>query len=457
MKTLLKGGTVVSGSVATCADVLIEGGKILAVGENLSTDGAKAVDCSGKLLFPGFIDAHTHFDLHVAGTVTADDFYTGSRAALRGGTTTVIDYATPEKGESLAFGLSSWMEKASGKAFCDYGFHMTIDDWNDGISHEIGDMAGEGISSYKMYMTYPAMMIGERDMYFALKRLKEVGGIAGVHCENSGVIDALILEAKAEGRLSPSSHPRTRPAALEAEAVSRLLRLARIADVPIIIVHLSSREALEEVRAARKRGQKVFVETCPQYLLLEDSVYDAEDYLEAAKFVCAPPIRTAADQAALWDGLKNGDIQTVATDHCSFTLEQKMAGRNDFTKIPGGLPGVEHRGVLLYTAGVAAGRISPSDMCRVLSENAAKLYGCYPQKGVIAPGSDADIVVYDPNTDGVITAKDQLQNTDYTPYEGIRTAGSIVQVYLRGELAVENGAVLAEPTGQFLHRGNFRL
>ena len=457
MKTLLKGGTVVSGEGVTRADVLLDGETIAAVGEHLCADGAAVVDCGGKLLFPGFIDAHTHFDLHVSGTVTADDFLTGSRAALRGGTTMVIDYATPEKGETLAFGLASWREKAEGKAFCDYSFHMTIDDWNEGISREIDDMADAGISSYKMYMTYPAMMIGERDMYFALKRLKEVGGIAGVHCENSGVIDALILDAKAKGRMSPSSHPRTRPAPLEAEAVSRLLRIAQVADVPVIIVHLSTREALEEVRAARRRGQTVYVETCPQYLLLEDSVYDREDYLEAAKFVCAPPIRTAADQDALWDGLKNGDIQTVATDHCSFTLEQKMAGKEDFTKIPGGLPGVEHRGALLYTAGVAAGRISASDMCRVLSENAAKLYGCYPQKGVIAPGSDADIVVYDPQADGIIAAKDQLQNTDYTPYEGICTAGSIAQVYLRGALAVENGAVLAGPDGSFIRRGKALL
>ena len=452
MKLLLKGGSVVSGEGVRPADVLINGETVAAVGPGLNAEGAEAVDCAGKLLFPGFIDAHTHFDLEVGGTITADDFPTGSRAALRGGTTTVIDFAAPDKGDTLAYGLDRWRQKAAAGTACDYGFHMTIDDWNDGISREIGEMVDQGIPTFKLYMTYPAMMLPEGDMYQALKRLKEVGGIAGVHCENSGLIDALIAEAKAAGRMAPASHPRTRPAPLEAEAVGHLLRMAQVVDIPVIIVHLSTRESLEEVRAARRRGQTVYVETCPHYLLLEDSVYDNPDFLEAAKFICAPPIRKAEDQAALWEALKNGEVQTVATDHCSFTLAQKRAGRYDFTKIPGGLPGVEHRGVLLYTHGVAAGRISAADMCRVLSENAAKLYGCWPRKGVIAPGSDADIVVYDPDAEGVITAADQAQHTDYTPYEGYRTAGTIRQVYLRGALAVDRGEVL--PTeGKFIPRG----
>ncbi len=452
MKKLLKGGRVVSGEGVREADVLLEGETVAAVGPGLDAGDAEIVDCAGKLLFPGFIDAHTHFDLEVGGTITADDFATGSRAALRGGTTTVIDFAAPDKGDTLAYGLNRWREKASAGTACDYGFHMTIDDWNEGISREIGEMVEQGIPTFKLYMTYPAMMLPEGDMYRALKRLKEVGGIAGVHCENSGMIDVLIAEAKAAGRMGPGSHPRTRPAPLEAEAVSHLLRMAQVVDIPVIIVHLSTRESLEEVRAARKRGQTVYVETCPHYLLLEDSVYDNPDFLEAAKFICAPPIRKAEDRAALWEALKAGEIQTVATDHCSFTLAQKRVGRYDFTKIPGGLPGVEHRGVLLYTYGVAAGRVSASDMCRVLSENAAKLYGCWPRKGVIAPGSDADIVVYDPAGIGVITAADQAQHTDYTPYEGYQTAGKVRQVYLRGALAVEDGEIL--PTqGKFIPRG----
>ena len=453
MRTLFKGGTVVSGQGTRPADVLVEGETISAVGMDLSADGAQIVDCAGKLLFPGFIDAHTHFDLAVAGTVTADDFATGSRAALRGGTTTVIDYAAPDKGETLAYGLAKWREKAAGRCACDYGFHMTIDDWSEGISREMGEMVDQGIPTFKMYMTYPAMMLPEGDLYRALKRLRELGCLTGVHCENSAVIDALIAEAKAAGRIGPASHPRTRPAPLEAEAVSRLLRIAQVADVPVIIVHLSTREGLEEVRAARRRGQTVYVETCPQYLLLDESVYDAADYLDAARYVCAPPIRGAADRDALWEALKSGEIQTVATDHCSFTLEQKRMGREDFTKIPGGLPGVEDRGVLLYTAGVAAGRIDEAAMCRLLSENAAKLYGCWPRKGVIAPGSDADIVIYDPAAEGAITAADHIQNVDYDPYEGIPDRGTIHQVYLRGTLAVDRGQVLAGPDGQFIPRG----
>lgn len=453
MKTLLQGGMVVSGQGTQRADVRVEGERILAIGPDLSPAGAQVVDCTGKLLFPGFIDGHTHFDLPVAGTVTADDFATGSRAALRGGTTTVIDYAAPDKGDTLAWGLEAWRRRAEGRSACDYGFHMTIDDWNEGISREIGEMVAEGIPTFKMYMTYPSMMIPEGEMYEALVRLKAAGGIAGVHCENHGVIDALIRRAKAEGRLSPASHPRTRPAPLEAEAVGHLLRLAQVADAPVIVVHLSTREALEEVRAARRRGQTVYVETCPQYLTLTDQVYDDPDYLSAAKYVCAPPIRKAEDREALWAALAAGEIQTVATDHCSFTLQQKLAGREDFTKIPGGLPGVEHRGVLLYTEGVAAGRITAGEMCRVLSENPAKLYGLWPRKGVLAPGSDADIVVLDPAAQGVITAADQLQNVDYTPYEGFPLGCRIDRVYLRGGLAVENGTVLAGPEGQFLQRG----
>ena len=458
MKLLLKGGTVVSGAGTRAADVLVDGEKIAAVGEDLPMDGARVVDCRGKLLFPGFIDGHTHFDLEVAGTVTADNFATGSLAALRGGTTMVVDFSAPDKGDTLHYGLSRWHKKADGNCACDYSFHMTIDDWNEGISKEIGEMMEEGITSFKMYMTYPAMMIPEKEMYFALKRLKEVGGIAGVHCENSGIIDALIEEKKAAGELGPGSHPRTRPNVLEAEAVSHLLRMAEIVDIPVIIVHLSTKEALEEVRAARSRGQKVYVETCPHYLVLEDSVYDLPEYIDAARYVCAPPIRTVADQEALWLALGDGEIQTVATDHCSFTLQQKMAGKDDFTKIPGGLPGVETRGMLLYTAGVAAGRITEADMCRVLSENPAKLYGCWPRKGQIAPGSDADIVVYDPDTEGVITAQDQLQNVDYNPYEGFVTCGSIHQVYLRGALAVEDGKVLAKAgDGKFIPREKYDL
>ncbi len=456
MKTLLKGGTVVNAAGKQTADVLIEGEKIVAVGADLCCEDCKVIDVSGKLLFPGFIDAHTHFDLDVCNTTTADDFYTGGRSALRGGTTMVIDFACPNKGETLQYGLDLWHRKAEGKTACDYGFHMTIDDWNEGIIGELPGMFEQGISSFKMYMTYPAMMIGDEDMFKALRKMKELGGIAGVHCENAGVIDALIKEKKAAGEFAPASHPLCRPSILEAEAVSRLLKMAAVADVPVVIVHLSSEDGLKEVQAARARGQKVYVETCPHYLLLEDSVYSKPDF-EGAKYVCAPPLRKKQDNEALWSAIEKGEVQTVSTDHCSFTLKQKDAGREDFTQIPGGMPGVETRGVLLYTFGVAEGRITAEKMAEVLSEAPAKLYGAYPRKGHIAPGADADIVVYDPAVDGLITAADQVANVDYAPYEGVRTAGHIAQVWLRGELSVEEGKLLSEPKGKYIPRGKCSL
>ena len=457
MKTLLKGGSVVTGSGVKRADVLLEGEKILQVGRRVA--GAdQVVDVTGCLLFPGFIDAHTHFDLDVAGTTTADDFYSGSRAALRGGTTTVIDFACPNKGESLHQGLDLWHRKADGKTFCDYGFHMTIDDWNESIRAELPDMFAQGVSSFKMYMTYPAMMIGDRDMYWALKELRRLGGICGVHCENAGVIDGMIAERKNAGYLGPDSHPITRPPYLEAEAVSRLLRLAQAADCPVVIVHLTNQDALQEVEHARRRGQRVYVETCPQYLLLDESVYFNPDYSSAARYVCAPPLREKSQQEHLWKALRRGGIQTVSTDHCSFTLEQKDMGREDFTKIPGGLPGVETRGELLYSYGVAKRRITPAQMCRVLSENPARLYGLFPRKGILRPGSDADIVVYDPAASHVIRGEDSLSRAGYSPYEGFVTAGSIRQVWLRGHLAIQEGTVLDQsPAGQYLARGKNSL
>lgn len=457
MKYLFKNGTVVSGRGTRRADVLVENEKILQVGRNLSDPLARAIDVTGKLLMPGFIDAHTHFDLDVCNTTTADDFDSGTKSAIRGGTTTIVDFACPNKGESLHHGLDLWHRKADGKCWCDYGFHMTIDDWNAEIEKEIDDMYAAGISSFKMYMTYPAMMIGDEAMYKALKKLEEKGGICGVHCENSGVINALIEEKKAAGEMGVSSHPETRPDFLEAEAVSRLLRIAQAVDIPVVIVHLTNAATLAEVAAARRRGQKVYVETCPQYLVLDDSVYYNEDFSRAARYVCAPPLRKPEDCRALWAGLRKGDIQTISTDHCAFTLAQKDAGRGDFTKIPGGLPGVEARGELVYSFGVTTRKISLATMCKVLSENPAKLYGMFPRKGIIAPGADADIVVYDPQADHILRAEDMVSRAGYTPYEGFVTHGSVSQVWLRGKLMVENGHVIGEQEGQYIVRGKSAL
>lgn len=453
MRYLLKNGTVTSGDKTEKLDVLIDNEKIIRTGEALQDEDAQIIDVSGKLLFPGFIDAHTHFDLEVAGTVTADDFETGTKAALLGGTTLVIDYASQDKGgHSLKEGLQKWHKKADGKCSCDYSFHMSIVEWNKQTENEIEDMLEAGITSFKLYMTYPAMIVNDSDLYKIIKRLNEYGCFAGVHCENAGVIDALIEEAKAKGHFGPENHPLVRPDEMEAEAVHRLLVIAKQAEAPVMVVHLTNRKALEEIREARRNGQKVYAETCPQYLLLEDSVYSRPDF-EGAKFVCAPPIRKKEDQDCLWDALAKEEIQTIATDQCSFTWEQKNLGKDDFTKIPGGLPGVETRGTLIYTYGVREGKITVQQMCRLLSENAAKLYGVYPQKGVIAPGSDADIVVFDPEKEGLISAKTHAYNTDNNPFEGFALHGGIDKVFLRGTLAVENGKLLQEKLGKYIMRG----
>ncbi|MBR6376130.1 MAG: dihydropyrimidinase [Oscillospiraceae bacterium] len=451
MKTLFKNGTIVNAEGSRTADVLVCNDKIKLIGENIQSDKARVVDCTGLLLFPGAIDAHTHFDLDVCNTTTADDFYTGGRAALKGGTTMVVDFACPNKGESLQYGLELWHKKADGRTACDYGFHMTIDDWNESIKAEIPQMIRQGVTSFKMYLTYPAMMIGDGEMLMALQELKKYGAIAGVHCENAGMIDALIAERKAAGDLGPAAHPKSRPPMMEAEAVGRLLKMAYVADTPVVTVHTTCAEALEEIRAARSRGQKVYVETCPQYLLLEDRYYGLPNF-EGARYVCAPPLRKTKDQAALWRAIAAGEIQTVSTDHCSFTLRQKDAGRGDFTKIPGGVPGVETRFELMYSYGVVAGRVSKEKMVEVLSANPAKLYGVWPRKGAIAEGFDADIVVYDPKGEHAIHAADMIANVDYNPYEGFPINGSIRQVWLRGRLSVENGQVLEDKGGQYIPR-----
>ena len=388
----------------------------------------------------------------MAGTVTADDFETGTKAAILGGTTLVIDYASQDKGgHTLKEGLEKWRQKADGKCSCDYSFHMSIVEWNEETEREVQDMIDEGITSFKLYMTYPAMMVDDCDMYKILKKLADCGCFAGVHCENAGVIDALIDEAKKEGRLGPENHPLVRPDTLEAEAVHRLLVIAKEAGAPVMVVHLTNRKAYEEILRARAGGQTVYAETCPQYLLLDDSVYSQPDF-RGAVYVCAPPIRKKEDQECLWNALKKGEIQTVATDQCSFTLEQKALGKDDFTKIQGGLPGVQTRGTLLYTYGVKAGKITSEQMCSLLSENAAKLYGVYPRKGALLPGSDADIVVLDPEKESVISAKTHAYNTDNNPFEGFKLGCVIDKVFLRGHLAVENGELKQEKLGGFIRR-----
>lgn len=464
---LLKGGEIISPKESFLGDLLIEGERIRKVFRAEETEAekdflaslplpAEVVDAQGLLLFPGFIDAHTHFDLHVAGTVTCDDFASGTRSAIAGGTTTIVDFGTQYPGETLEEGYRNWQKKADVGSSCDYSFHMSLTDWNETAKKDCQRMMEEGLSTFKIYMTYDTK-VEDDEILSILKRLREVHGITGCHCENHGIIKELQEEYIADPikKGSVSSHPLTRPAEAEAEAISRYLRIAEVADAPVIDVHLTCEEGLREIRTARERGQTVYAETCPHYLLLTEDVY-RKPWDEAARYVCSPPLRKSSDQEALWKGLAQGEIQTVSTDHCAFTTEQKRLGQEDFRKIPGGMPGVETRGILMYSEGITKGRLSKERFAAVMSENPARLYGMYPKKGALREGADADIVLIDPKARGVISAETQHSACDYTPYEGKKVDGAIKAVFLRGEKVVENNIILSENRGKFVVRGEFQ-
>lgn len=451
MKRLFRGGIVVSGTYQRRADVLIEDETIIKVEEAIEDAEAECIDITGKYLFPGFIDGHTHMDLDVSSTVTADGFDTGTKAEAAGGTTCIVDFATQNKGETLACALENWHKKADGKASCDYAFHLAISDWNEDISRELEEIVANGIHSFKLYTTYDAMVVDDKAIYEILARLKELGGIAGIHCENRGIIDArldALLKEKGD-RKQVKDYPGTRPALAEAEAVNRVLAIAACVDTPIIIVHLSSKEGYKEILRARERGQVVYVETCPQYLVMDDSLYGLADN-EGKKYMIAPPLRKKEDQEELWNALKNDTIQTIATDHCSFTVKQKDMGKDDFSKTPCGMPGAEERPALIHHFGVNGGRLTLEQMCRYLSENPAKLYHLYPKKGQIAPGSDADLVVWNRDTVWKLSAKTQQSASDYCPLEGLELSGRAEKVYVRGRLVAENGSIVEPYCGQYV-------
>lgn len=453
MNTLIKNGTVVTPQTSFAGDIRVSDGKITELGPSLPDGGSEIYDASGCLLMPGFIDAHTHLEMDNGVTVTSDDFRSGTRAALFGGTTTLIDFATQDKGMTLEQALALWHGRADGNCSCDYAFHMAITDWNSETSKSIDLMVSEGVTSFKLYLAYDNLRVSDAQLYEVLRRVAQVHGIVGVHCENGDLVNEKLAEYRSSGRLSPEYHPFTRPDYVEAEAVARYCYIAKAADVAVHIVHLSTRLGLEEALRARARGQKVYIETCPHYLTLDDSCYKLPDF-ESAKFVCSPPMRGLDDQAALWAAVSGGVIDSISTDHCSFNFKgQKELGRGDFGKIPNGIPGLEHRPALIYTSGVAAGRITENDMVRLLSENAARLFGMYPRKGVLAVGSDADIVVWDKCKSWTATAVDYHGNCDYIPYEGMKLQGAARAVFLRGELAVSDGKQLRENAGHYVARG----
>ncbi len=454
MGIVLKKGRVVTATDEYEADIRIEGEKIVAIGDGLEQPGDEVISVEGYHILPGAIDIHTHFDLETAGIRTADDFSSGSRAAIAGGTTTIIDYATQNKGETLEDGLEHWHTKSENKCYCDYGFHMAISEWNDKIYLEMKDMVNKGITSFKIYMAYKeTLQMNDEDIFKALKRSKELGVLIAFHCENGDIINVLTQEEKSKGNTTPYYHPCVKPALVEKEAVTRLLHLAESAEVPVYIVHLSSKEALESIMEAKKRGVEVYVETCPQYLLLDDSLYNLEGF-ESAKYVMSPPLRKKEDINALWNACNHNLIDTIGTDHCSFNFKgQKDIGIDDFTQIPNGIPGVEHRMPLLYTYGVKQDKISLNKMVELTATKPAKLFGMFPQKGTIASGSDADLVVWDFNKSSKINAKNQFQNVDYTPYEGFKINAQSIYVFLRGnKILSESQIVIKEPQGKFIKR-----
>ena len=460
MKTLIKGGHIVTAVDSYAADILVDGETVALIGRDLGNVVAspdRLVDASGKLVIPGGIDPHTHMDLPFGGTSSSDDFETGTRAAALGGTTTIIDFAVQYRGQALNEALDVWFKKAQGKATIDYGFHMIVTDLPDQRLPELNGLINQGVSSFKLFMAYPGVfLVDDGTIFKAMTAAGEKGGLICMHAENGVVIDVLVKRALAEGRTAPKYHALTRPTRAEAEGVHRAIAIAEMANSPVYIVHLSCYDALKEVQAARDLGLPAFAETCPQYLFLDHSYYEQEGF-EGAKYVMTPPLRDKSNQDQLWKGLRGNDLQVISTDHCPFCFkEQKELGRDDFSKIPNGGPGVEHRMSLIYDGGVVGKRISLNRFVELTSTAAAKIFGLFPKKGTIAVGSDADIVIFDPNREQTITAKTHNMRVDYSAYEGRTVRGVTETVLLRGNVIVEGGAFKGKAgDGRFLKRGTF--
>ncbi len=454
MSLLIKNGTIVNASDLYRGDVFVERDLVTTIGSNLTMAADVTIDATGRYVLPGGIDCHTHLDMPFGGTTSADDFESGTIAAAFGGTTSIVDFAIQYRGQTLREALDAWRQKAEGKAVIDYGFHMIITELTDQVEAEMDTLVGEGVTSFKLFMAYPGVfMLDDASIFRAMLRTGKNGGTICMHAENGGVIDVLVKKALAEGKTAPKYHALTRPTRAEGEATHRAIALAEMADVPVYIVHLSAAEALDMVTEARDRGLPAYAETCPQYLFLSYDNYEEAGF-EGAKYVMSPPLRPKETQDKLWRGLAFNDLQAISTDHCPFCMkEQKVLGRDDFSKIPNGAPGIETRMSLVYDGGVRQGRISLNRWVELTSTSPAKIFGLFPRKGTIAPGSDADIVVFDPERKTRLSAKTLHMKVDYNPYEGREVTGVSETVISRGEVIIDKGAFVGRAgRGSFLKR-----
>jgi dihydropyrimidinase len=450
--TIVKGGTVVTATDVASADVLIENGVITSIAASIPTSGHTVVDASGAYVFPGFIDPHTHLDMPFGGTVTADDFASGTVAAALGGTTSIVDFALHTKGDTLANALKTWIKKADGKASIDYAFHLTIADGRQETLEEIPLMIErEGVNSFKCFMAYKhVLQVDDETIFRVLKASAQYGGLVQVHAENGDVIQVTVEEALAEGNTAPKYHALTRPVELEMEATSRAIRLAEVAGAPLYVVHVSSAGAADAISDGRKRGLPIYGETCPQYLVCDTSDYDRPDFA-GANYVMSPPLRDKWNQDVLIRKLKNGELQTIGSDHCSFMCGQKELGKDDFSKIPNGAATIEDRVGILYERVVNGGVIGLNQFVAVCSTNPAKLFGLFPRKGTIAVGSDGDVVVWDPNATRTISASTHHMAADNSIFEGMTVTGRPRYVLSRGRLLVDGDKYVGE-TGKGLRQ-----
>jgi dihydropyrimidinase len=455
--TLVKNGTVITASDRYLADIYIDKGVITLIGQGLNLPADSVIDASGMLVMPGGIDVHTHLDMPFGGTTSADDFETGTVAAAHGGTTTLVDFAIQSFGEGLYPAFEGWMKRAEGRATIDYAFHMIVRELTDQVSGEMDKLVKhEGLTSFKLFMAYPGVfMVDDATIFKALLKTRDNGGLICMHAENGGVIDTLVKEALRKGHTAPKYHALTRPTRAEGEATGRAIALAEMAGVPIYIVHLSCSDALEKVKQARDMGLPAYAETCPQYLFLSYEDYERPGF-EGAGYVMSPPLREKWNQEALWKGLAKNDLQVVSTDHCPFCMNeppQKQMGKDDFSKIPNGAPGIETRLMLVWDGGVRTGKIDMHRFVEIVSTNPAKMFGLWPRKGTIAVGSDGDMVLFDPDKETTLSAKGLHMKVDYNPYEGRKVRGAPAMVLSRGEVIVDHGQFKGRKgRGQFVKR-----